>query len=132
MWYHIYSTIGFAPPQPPKSRTNLFLLYLSDHWNARKHKFDARNRTLIGKVSSAKMRRDESEEEKAPYHERTKTYKEADDRAFEGWRVACREWERQTWKVKDEWIQRGNAFEDWPRKRKRMAWVEGGISQGAR
>jgi HMG-box domain len=142
MWDHIYSTIGFAPPQPSKSGTNPFLLYQKDHWNACKERCDARNRASTGKVS-AKSGRDEvrielgrmwkllSDEEKAPYSERTKTHKEANDGAIVAWKAACVEWDKRTWEVKDEWVKQGNAFEEWVRKRN-TAGLDGGTGQGGK
>jgi monoamine oxidase len=142
MWDHIYSTIGFAPPQPSKSGTNPFLLYQKEHWNACKERCDARNRTSTGKAN-AKSGRDEvrielgrmwkllSEEEKAPYNERTKTHKEANDGAIEAWKAACVEWDKRTWEVKDEWIQQGNAFEDWLRERN-TGGLDGAAGQGGK
>ncbi len=128
MWDYIYSTIGFAPPQPAKSGTNPFLLFQKDHWNACKEKCDSIKRASTGKVS-IKSGRDEvrielgkmwkllSDEEKAPYMERTKTHKDANDEAVITWKAACMQWDKRTWEVKDEWIKQGNGFEEWVRKR---------------
>ena len=128
MWDYIYSTIGFAPPQPSKSGTNPFLLYQKEHWNACKDRCDSKKRGSTRK-DHAKTGRDEvrielgrmwkllNDEEKAPYIERTKSHKDANDEAIAGWKAACVEWDRRTWEVKDEWIKQGNAFDDWVRKR---------------
>jgi monoamine oxidase len=128
MWDYIYSTIGFAPPQPSKSGTNPFLLFQKDHWNACKERCDSRKRASSGKVN-AKTGRDEirielgkmwkllSEEEKAPYIEKTKAHKDANDGAVLAWKAACVQWDKRTWEVKDEWIKQGNAFDEWVKKR---------------
>jgi monoamine oxidase len=128
MWDYIYSAIGFAPPQPSKSGTNPFLLFQKDHWNACKERCDSKKQVSTGKVT-VKTGRDEvrielgkmwkllSDQEKAPYIERTKTHKDANDEALAAWKTACVEWDKRTWEVKDEWIQQGNAFDDWVKKR---------------
>jgi monoamine oxidase len=128
MWDYIYSTIGFAPPQPAKSGTNPFLLFQKDHWNACKERCDASKRASTGKAT-AKTGRDEvrielgkmwkllGDEEKGLYIERTRAHKEANDEAVVAWKAACMEWDRRTWEVKDEWIKKGNDFDGWIRKR---------------
>jgi monoamine oxidase len=128
LWDHIYSTIGFAPPQPSKSGTNPFLLFQKEHWNACKERCDSNKRASAGKVSG-KTGRDEvrielgrmwkllSDEEKAPYTERTKAHRGANDEALLAWKTACVEWDKRTWEVKDEWIRQGNGFDEWVRKR---------------
>lgn len=129
LWDYIYSTIGFAPLQPSKSGTNPFLLFQKDHWNVCKERCDANKPTSTGDKVNTKTGRDEvrielgkkwkllSEEGKAPYIERTKAHKHANDNALGTWRSTCVEWERRTWEVKEEWIQQGNTFEEWVRKR---------------
>jgi monoamine oxidase len=128
MWDYIYATIGFAPPQPSKSGTNPFLLYQKDHWNSCKERCDSKKRASSGKAN-VKTGRDEvrielgrmwkllSDEDKAPYNERTKAHKDANDEAIMTWKAACVEWDKRTWEVKDEWIRKGNAFEEWVRKK---------------
>ncbi|KAF7508015.1 hypothetical protein GJ744_009912 [Endocarpon pusillum] len=142
MWDYIYGAIGFAPPQPSKSGTNPFLLYQKEHWNACKERCDSKKRTPAGKVN-AKAGRDEvrmelgrmwkllSDEEKAPYVERTRTHKDANDDAIMAWKAACVEWDKRTWEVKDEWIKQGNAFEEWVSKRN-GGGVDCGTLQGGK
>lgn len=136
MWDYIYSTIGFAPPQPSKSGTNPFLLFQKDRWTACKERCDSKKRISTGKVN-AKTGRDEvrielgrmwkqlSDEEKAPYIKMTKAHKDTNDEAVAAWRAACLEWDQRTWEVKDEWIKQGNGFDEWVKKRN-----NGGVDDG--
>lgn len=143
MWDYIYSAIGFAPPQPSKSGTNPFLLFQKDHWNACKERCDVKKRTSSGK-GNAKSGRDEvrielgrmwkllSDEEKAPYLERTKIHKDANDGAVVAWKAACVEWDKRTWEAKDIWIKQGNAFDEWVKKRNEGGSDIGTLQAGKR
>lgn len=139
MWDYIYSTIGFAPPQPSKSGTNPFLLFQKDHWNACKERCDSRKRASSGnagiktgrdevRIELGKMWKLLSDEEKAPYIEKTKAHKEVNDEALAAWKAACMEWDKRTWEVKDEWIKQGNGFDEWVRQR-RNSGLDGGALQ---
>ena len=139
MWDYIYSTIGFAPPQPSKSGTNPFLLFQKEHWNACKERCESKKRDSTGKVNT-KTGRDEvrielgkmwkllSDQEKAPYIDRTKTHKDANDKALAAWKNACVAWDKRTWEAKDEWIKQGNEYDEWVGKRNST----GGIVQAGK
>lgn len=128
MWVRIYDDLGPPPVRPPRTHINAFLLYSGEHWDQIKTKL-ADIRKITGKKSKqserdqvrvelGKMWAALSEEERAPYVDKTNKNREENDRLVKEWQVKAAEWDRRTWEVKDEWIKEGNSFEDFC-KRKR-------------
>ena len=129
MWVRIYNEIGPPPVKPPKSNVNAFLMYQMQHWERIKGEVQAKRaaaprrgkqqserdevRTELGKMWAAL-----SEEAKTPYTEEARTNREENDKLFKEWQVKAAQWDKRTWEVKAAWIEEGNSFEEFC-KRKR-------------
>ncbi|KAL9113397.1 MAG: hypothetical protein Q9227_002438 [Pyrenula ochraceoflavens] len=132
LWNHIYSVLGYPPPKPSKNGINPFLLYQKDHWNEIRDECDSAKQSATGKPNAKASRdevrirlgekwRAETEEGKSKYTEETNRNKKVNDDALKQWEVDAKEWDRRTYEVKDEWIAKGNEFEEWVAR-----WKAGG------
>lgn len=137
LWNHIYSVLGYAPPKPAKQNINPFLLYQKEHWDAIKAECDAAKAAAsspttstptatpaAGKKGQPSARdevrirlgekwKNEPEESRQKYAEGASRNRELNEQAVREWEAQSREWERRTYEVKDEWVARGNEFEEW-------------------
>jgi len=128
MWVRIYDDLGPPPPRPQKFNVNAFLLYSGEHWEEVKAKM-VEERTKMGKktkqserdqvrVELGRMWAALSEEQRAPYTDKTAKNREENERAMKEWQAKAAEWDRRTWEVKEVWIKEGNGFDEFCRRKR--------------
>lgn len=125
MWVRIYEDLGPPPLRPQKENVNAYLIYSSEHWDAVKKQIEAdkgRGRGSNDSVKKirgtlSKMWKDVSAEEKAIFERRVREAKARNDEKIREHEEKAREWDRRTWLIKEVWVNEGNSFEEFCKRK---------------